>query len=191
MNGLLQLAGKAEPCEEQDDCKNRPSDNGDFCRYCRFASQFPGRYDRWSPVEGSSKKHPAIMRQKRASKQDKRRVAAEAKAGRDKSRMEVQRLARAAEKRTEKVITSTYNSGRSNKDGDHVLEGSITMDTKNQMNNIHPVVKIGELIKVTQDAVRAGQSFGALCIRNKYKQGVVVMFEEDFTVLLRKITRKP
>jgi len=192
MSALLQLSGKAEPCAESEECQNLVEPDYPSCFGCKYASRFAGIYNRWRPAAGASKKHPQEAVNKRAARDARRKQQSTARLLKDKARMEIQRLARAAERRTERsIIKATLNSGRVNKNGDHVLDdGSITIDTKMQSDRIHPVVLMGELIKVTQDAMRGGTTFGALLLQNKYKQGVVVMFEEDFAVLIRKLKRK-
>jgi len=79
------------------------------------------------------------------------------------------------------------NSGRSNKDGDHVAAGEITLDTKLQSKRTNPVILLHELVKVGEDARRAGNWMGALVLRNMNGIGVVAIAEADFARLIQRI----
>ena len=83
-------------------------------------------------------------------------------------------------------IKATRNSGRTNKDGDHLLAESIVLDTKLQSQRINPQVNLAELDKVRFQAVSHNKAFGALVLRNKHDVGVVVMAEADFAKLVNQ-----
>jgi hypothetical protein len=101
-------------------------------------------------------------------------------------RQRVNRIAAQAERDTESnIIKATKNSGRSSRDGDHLVAGRITMDTKLQSTRSDPVVRLYELAKVQADAKRAGSLLGCLTLRNKHGVGVVVMSEEDFARMIK------
>jgi hypothetical protein len=104
----------------------------------------------------------------------------------DRDRQAVLSRAAQAESRTQKeVIKATRNSGRVNKDGDHLLFGRITLDTKLQSGAENPIVKLQELDKVRSDAKRAGNPIGGLCIKNKNGRGVVVFDLRDVAKSIR------
>jgi hypothetical protein len=137
----------------------------------------------WSPTPPARKakvKHSQLEAEKRQLKIHKHNIKLTQKNNRDKTKRKVSRLAKQAEKQTEKqIIHATKNSGRSNKDGDHVLYENITLDTKLQSTRMNPVVSFSELEKVRKDATRAGMVAGGLLIRNKHGVGVIVFAEED------------
>jgi K+/H+ antiporter YhaU regulatory subunit KhtT len=116
------------------------------------------------------------------------RAAQTVRLARDKGKKRIVRKAAKAEKTTEQnIIRSTVNSGRSNKDGDHIAAGSITLDTKMQSTRTDMVVHLEELSKVRDDATRAGNSVGGLVLRNKFGVGVVVIREDDFGKILAQL----
>lgn len=171
--------------------------NGEFmkgnaakCALCRLSPDNTGRAMThfWAPTTSAKithTKHPELEAEKRTQKLTRRLLKLEAKSRRDPKKRQVSRLARQAERSTEKhIIQATKNSGRRNKDGDHVFQGSITLDTKLQTTRENPVVLLGELEKVRSDAARAGKAIGGLVIRNKNNVGVVVLTEEDFAHIM-------
>lgn len=154
------------------------------CSVCRLApnnEDLDNHY--WSGISGA--KHPALEKQKKDKSRKQSRDKQLKRLNTDRSKTRLLSKAVRAENQTERVIIkSTVNSGRKFSDGDHLLAGSITLDTKLQTNNQHPKVDLGELQKVGEDSKRAGTLFGALVIRTANNVGVVVMKEEDFAVLI-------
>jgi hypothetical protein len=134
----------------------------------------------WKPVR-SGEKHPEEVKRRKSAKQEQTAEKRRARQGRDRQKIRIQRQARAAERKTErKIIQATLNSGRVRQDGDHVLGGKITLDTKLQTGRTNPTILVSEVSKVQEDARRAGSLYGALVIRNQDGQGFVVMDERDF-----------
>jgi hypothetical protein len=179
------------PCEEGSACLNsieRAGLGSAKCGVCRLA---PGgmttMMSHWKPeVKGT--KHPGLVAQKKEAKRTKLLEQRQARRLVDKSKRKILTQASRAEKVTERrLIHSTKNSGRSNKDGDHVALGEITLDTKLQTQRDNPVVLLHELVKVGEDARRAGNWMGALVVRNRNGIGVVAMTEEDFARLLQRV----
>lgn len=177
-----------ETCSMDWACKNGVRHKGEAlaqCALCRFAYDNLGRSmsHHWIPLE-KLLKHPALEAEKYQKKIDKHRQVLDRKRQRDPKKRQVSRLAAKAEKITERnIIHATKNSGRRNKDGDHVSMGMITLDTKLQTTRENPVILLGELEKVRNDAMRAGKQIGGLVIRNKYNVGVVVFSEQDYATL--------
>ncbi len=179
MSQLFTLVNEAGPCAEAEHCHNAPL----ACESCRL-SPGGGPGLRWWPKLDA--KHPVLEAEKKQAKLAKVKAIAVKRAGRDRGRMAVQKQAQAAEKRTERnIIHATLNSGRANQDADHVSAGRITLDTKLQSKRIHPLVKLGQLDKVREDAKRAGMLLGALVLRNSTGRGVVVLDEDDYARLVR------
>lgn len=105
----------------------------------------------------------ASLLRKRRPRTNREAVLKTKKLTADKGKRKVLKLAVRAEKQTERqLIHATKNSGRSNKDGDHVAAGEITLDTKLQSKRTNPVILLHELVKVGEDARRAGNWMGAL-----------------------------
>lgn len=171
-------------CVLSGSCKNSTDLAGEQaskCALCRLSPDNAGRNMShfWKPVI-AKQLHPKLVEEKRSSKIAKRILKLTKKNSADKNKRKISRLAAKAEKQTEKqIIHATKNSGRSNKDGDHVLYKSITLDTKLQTTRSNPIIKLDELEKVRRDAVRANMMAGGLLIRNKHGVGVVVFREED------------
>lgn len=182
------LSGEPLPCEERDRCLNGSESQQEvenFCYDCRFALKFPGRSNHWRPLK-KGEKHPRVVAEKKQKKLVEIQAKQAHKRNRDRGKMRVLSLASRAEKQTErKIIQATRNSGRSNKDGDHVLAGRITLDTKLQTGRVNPVVLVAEVEKVREDARRAGNPIGALVLRNQNGDGFVVLAEEDFALLVK------
>src|SRR5271166_5224971 len=169
-------------------CDNSPQAAGEAntkCALCRLSPDNAGKdmAHYWFPtaearVAGLTK-HPDLVREKFEARCKKRRDKLAKKRMRDPKKRKISRLAANAEKSTEKhIIHATKNSGRRNKDGDHVQANMITLDTKLQTTRENPVIFLGELEKVREDAMRAGSLVGGLVIRNKHNVGCVVLKEE-------------
>jgi hypothetical protein len=183
----MNLIREITPCSQGVSCRNSVENVGvalSKCGSCRLAP-FQEHYEQqfWSGIRGA--KHPTLEQEKlekhRAASQEKQLK----RKSRDRSKVALLKKAVKAEKITEEnLIKSTVNSGRKFKDGDHIVAGSITLDTKLQSNRIHPKVDLDELHKVTEDSKRAGTFLGALMIRTCNNVGVVVMTEEDFARLM-------
>jgi hypothetical protein len=178
-------------CDEGGQCQNsiaRLGFGSAKCGICRLSPTGPeSGLSYWKPdIKGT--KHPALVAQKVVAKRERVLFLREKKKNVDVSKRKLLTQAARAEKITERnIIHATKNSGRSNKDGDHVVAGEITLDTKLQTGRDNPVVLLHELVKVGQDAVRAGNWMGALMLRNKSGIGVVAMTEEDFGRLVARI----
>jgi hypothetical protein len=189
----------SSPCIEDLVCNN-----GDFmkgklskCALCRFSPENVGRdmAHYWSPTPPARKagaQHAMLWAEKRQAKADKHFNKLREKSNKDRNKRKISRLAQRAEKKTEaSIIHATKNSGRRNKDGDHVFAGNITLDTKLQTTRENPVILLGELEKVRSDAVRAGKAIGGLVIRNKHNIGCVVLREEDWAVIMSERANEP
>lgn len=179
----------SSPCSMDSMCANGETWQGDLakCAYCRFSPENVGHKmtHYWQPVEirsenGKKITHPLLIKEKRDKKFSLHIEKLSKKRNRDKSKITISRKAQQAERVTERnIIKATKNSGRSNRDGDHTLFNSITLDTKLQTNNENPIVRLEQLDKVRQDAAKAGKVAGGLILRNKHGVGVVVFKEED------------
>lgn len=164
------------------------------CALCRLSPENIGRdmVHYWQPTdqareEGISK-HPVLVAEAANKRFHKRIAKLDAKKRRDPKKRKISRLAALAEKKTEKqIIHATKNSGRRNKDGDHVHADMITLDTKLQTMRENPVIFLKELEKVRDDSKRAGSLIGGLVIRNKNGVGCVVLKEEDYVELTRRL----
>lgn len=156
------------------------------CYLCRFSPTAESSVKHfWVPIrEAKNKKHPALEAEKRNERISRMRAKQTVKKDRDRNRSNVLSKAANAEKRTERnIIKATRNSGRTNRDGDHVFLGQVTLDTKNQSTRDNPVVLLSELEKVRGDAAHAGNEVGGLVIRNRQGVGVVVFHEDDYARL--------
>lgn len=183
------------PCNMELVCKNSPlmaGEQGAKCSLCRLSPENREKdmAHYWCPTkparEHGHKHHPLLEADKRFNKAADRLQKLLDKRKRDPKKRKISRLAAQAEKTTEKnIIHATQNSGRRNKDGDHVSIGQITLDTKLQSTRENPVIFLGELEKVREDAMRAGKLIGGLVIRNKHNVGVVVLKIEDYAVLTK------
>lgn len=176
------------PCNMFNQCINSPAIAGDAkakCALCRLSPDNDGRQmiHYWKPVNKRTK-HPELIRQKLLIKALAHMADLRAKYNVDPKKKRVSRLAKQAEKKTElNIIKATKNSGRSNRDGDHVAFNSITLDTKLQTTRENPIIKLDELEKVRKDAANAGKTVGGLVIRNKNGVGCVVFREEDLPLV--------
>ena len=177
------------PCKEAERCLNSPSvaGAGALCRDCRlshllgYAIQPPGH--KWRPIS-KKWKHPVLEQEKRNANRRKVLERQQIRRNKDRDRQAIVKSAAQAELRTQKkVIRATRNSGRVNRDGDHVLFDCCTLDTKLQSKVENPIVRLSELDKVRNDAKRSGKEFGALLLRNKNGRGVLVIDERDLSKL--------
>lgn len=187
MSLISELSGVSEPCDAFAQCENQPLVGVPIraCDQCKFAKRLGGRSNRWAPYKPGLK-HPLVVQAKRAQKREADQVKQDRKRNRDRAKMRVLSLAARAEKQTDRnIIKATKNSGRTNRDGDHVMAGQITLDTKLQTTRLNPVVQVAELEKVRADARRGGNSIGALVLRNENGHGFVVLAEEDFAQLVK------
>ena len=158
------------------------------CGICRLSPTGPASgMSYWRP-EVPGQKHPALIAAKKEAKKTRTVELRLKRQSVNRAKSKLQTQASRAEKQTERnIIHATKNSGRSNKDGDHVVAGEITLDTKLQTQRDNPVVLMHELVKVGEDARRAGKWMGALMLRNKNGLGVVAMTEADFAQLIQRI----
>jgi hypothetical protein len=190
MNSRLQPL-EPEACHEASNCKNSIQYKGQWaaaCISCRLAPGNEGLQNQhWRPREPNLK-HSVLEGEKRKARIDRAIANREKRQNIDPRRRKVSRIAEKAERATEaSIIEATKNSGRSNRDGDHLIAGNITMDTKLQSTRLDPTVNLHELFKVQKDAQRAGSLLGCLTIRNRHGVGVVVLAEEDFARLVAQI----
>ena len=176
------ISEEPKECLEGEHCKNSPSNSTHpQCNDCRFSPGVPYfiHTHHWKPVK-SKFKHRQIEEEKRRAKIAAAWERIEERKAKDPNRQA--RLAKAAraERRTNaEIIKATRNSGRVNRDGDHLLHDEIVLDTKLQSKAENPTVNLYELDKVRRDAVRNGKQAGGLVVRNKYGRGVIVFDERD------------
>lgn len=158
------------------------------CGVCRFAPNAPSSYSNYWKPTGTKRKHPAAVAEKDAKQRLRLAVRKAKNLAVDRNRQKVLAGAARAEKSTERnLIKATKNSGRMNRDGDHVAAGNITLDTKMQSKRINPVVSLEELFKVRDDAKHAGNLIGALVLRNSNNVGVVAIHEDDFARIVAQL----
>lgn len=189
MNNRLQPL-EPQACGESVNCKNSITYKGQWAAACISCRLAPGNENlqnhHWRPREPRLT-HPALEGEKRKARIDRAIASRQKRQSRDPGRRKVSRIAEKAERVTEtRIIEATKNSGRSNRDGDHLVAGNITMDTKLQSTRLDPTVNLHELFKVQKDAERAGSFLGCLTIRNRHGVGVVVLAEEDFARLVAR-----
>jgi hypothetical protein len=182
-------------CDEGTYCQNSITSKGEAgakCVLCRLA---PGNENLtahfWKPFRKPADfitwktEHPALQKEKREKSFLKRSADRAARFLKDRAKQKLAKKAEQAERETEaNIIKSSVNSGRKNRDGDHLVAGSICMDTKLQSTRTNPVVSMLELDKVNRDA-KGG--IGCLCLRNKFNRGVVVLTEESFSRLTKEL----
>lgn len=173
------------PCKEGDDCSNSPSNSiTPRCRDCRLTPNNKlGILTRhfWKPIN-SIKIHPILEQEKRDAKREKALAKAAANKAKDSTKQaRLRESARAERKTNAEIIRATRNSGRINRDGDHLYNGDVLLDTKNQSTTEHPVVRLNELDKVRRQAANNNKLCGALVIRNKSGRGVIVIDERDIS----------
>jgi len=190
MSLVKQLAGEVEPCHAAHLCLNSPVNaESHSCDHCRFATAGGGVTNLWRPVN-HGEKHPDLAAAKDEARRSRQRVATEKRTNRNRAKIAVQRLAERAERATERnIIHATANSGRVNRDGDHISAGRIVLDTKNQPSRLNPIVQVVELEKARQDARRAGYPIGGLVLRNQLGHGFVILAEEDYARLVAGLER--
>lgn len=189
------LAAEILECEQATDCLNSREHRGEQaqCTYCRLAKSGGGPMNCWKPWQQGAQ-HPLLVAEKKQASSDRREADVEKRRKKSRPKQALLKRAARAENTTEKnfsssMLTSTVNSGRSNKDGDHDLLGRITLDTKMQSGRDNPVVDLGELDKVMQDARRAGNVLGGLVLRNKHDRGVIVFDEKNYAAGLLVVAR--
>lgn len=185
MSRLFQLVNSGGPCSEDVRCSNSPTHTTSFrCGDCRLSSG-GGASVFWWPMK-SADKHPVLEKEKRDRKFAEALIKSVKKAKRDPNKIALLKQAVRAEQQTDRnIIHATKNSGRSNKDGDHVHAGKVTLDTKLQSTRVNPVVLVSQIDKVRSDAKRAGMLVGALVLRNQNGRGFVVMDEKDYARLVQ------
>jgi hypothetical protein len=191
------LDGDAVPCKEGELCRYSPQNAGEQgtrCVSCRLSpdnrvadTALPSY---WRPLD-KGVVHPILEQEKRAQAFKRHKDTRDERLNRDKVRQARLRLAAHAEKTTQKnIIRATKNSGRTDKDGDHVAGGYVTLDTKLQSKRLNPVVIATELAKVRNDSASAKTMVGGLVLRSKTGLGVVVFHEDDFAKILNLIEGK-
>jgi hypothetical protein len=176
-------------CDQGKFCKNSVENKGEGAAKCMLCRLAPGNENLdqqyWKPIDTYTNfPHPVLRKEKVDAVIERARGKRQQRRDRDQGKRKVARIAAAAEKQTEaNFIKATKNSGRSNRDGDHVAVGFITIDTKHQ-DREHPLVSLVELEKVRRDARNAGNTYGALVLRNVKGYGVVAMEESDFAKMV-------
>jgi hypothetical protein len=175
-------------------CKNSISIVGNEvakCGLCRLApgnEELPQHFFRPVPGPGRKPVHPVLRKEKIDAARARSLANAQKKASRNRKTQMIVRKAARAERATERnIIHATKNSGRSNRDGDHIAGDFVTLDTKLQTTRDNPVVMLIELAKVREDAKRAGNPVGGLVLRNRHGLGIVCFLETDFAKILRRI----
>lgn len=179
------------PCNVGDQCRNSVHIAGfgeGKCGICRLSPTGPtAGTNFWKPVIPGTK-HPEVVAAKKKAQKDRAGEVLMKKRAVDKGKRKILVKAVLAEKQTERnLIHATRNSGRTNKDGDHVAAGEITLDTKLQSKRDNPIVLLSQIVKVGEDARRAGNWMGVLVLRNRNGIGVVAMAEADFARLIQRI----
>ena len=189
MNPLEQLVSSntISPCNVEEFCRNSPSNSSrTLCNQCRLSPNVNillSTEHHWKSID-KKHKHPILENEKRQTKREKTIARQAKRKAKDRNRQQVNERAAKAEKRTEReIIKSTVNSGRSNKDGDHLSKGKIALDTKHQSKRDNPIVKLSELDKIRKQAITNGLILGALVLRNKSGRGVIVIDERDWGLL--------
>jgi len=190
LQSLTILTNEIKPCKEGTMCANSPFHSlHPLCRDCRLSPIYwgiaiqPSKHY-WKSVNPRWK-HQILEKEKRDAKRRKTIAKREAEKAKDPAKQARSRAAERAERKTNaSIIKSTRNSGRVNKDGDHLLDDRITLDTKLQSQNENPVVNLHELDKVRRDARNNTKLLGGLVIRNKSGRGVVVIDERDIGKLI-------
>ena len=194
--GLVQmLAAEIVGCAQAGDCLNSKENRGgqSQCQYCRFAASGGGPADMWRPwLKGTP--HPQQLAEKKQASRDRLEQASAMRLGKSRDKQALLKKAARAEKLTTRNYNSsmldTVNSGRSHKDGDHVLANKVTLDTKLQSGNSNPVVNLAELDKVQEDAKRGGNVLGGLVLRNKHDRGVIVFDEQAYAVWFTRMFKE-
>lgn len=194
---LTILNNRIEPCKEGTMCHNSPFHSlRPKCNSCRlsplndrgmFAGVFP---QEWKPVS-SKWKHSVLEKEKRDAKRKKAIERQKERQAKDPAKQARLRAAARAERKTNaKIIRATINSGRVNRDGDHLLYNDIVVDTKLQSTAENPVVRLHELDKVRADAKRNGKAYGVLCLQNRVGRSVITIDAADFAKILERNQRK-
>jgi hypothetical protein len=191
--------GSPVPCVMEEVCFNSPRNAGQEHTKCHTCSLSPiytneanpdlwrSPPSHWKPI-GNWTKHPVLEARKVEARKARKEEARSKRLSKDKARQKRAIQATRAEARTNRsIIKATKNSGRSNRDGDHVAGGRITLDTKLQSKRLHPVVNLVELSKVSRQARAAGMLLGGLVLRGKTDVGIVALYEEDFGRLIRML----
>jgi hypothetical protein len=188
---LFAIVNPPKPCKEGTMCKNSPfHDLHPKCNDCRLSPVFWGmaivpKDHQWKPVS-KRWKNAILEKEKRDANRRKVLERQQVRRNKDRDRQAILKSAAQAESRTQKeIIKATRNSGRVNRDGDHLLFGRITLDTKLQSGAENPTVKLQELDKVRNDAKRSGNPIGGLCIKNKNGRSIVVFDLRDVAKQLR------
>lgn len=174
------------PCREGSFCANGPSYSlHSRCVECRLSSNpYLGAVRHfWKPISHTYT-HPVLEKEKREAKRAKTIEREKARKAKDPTRQARLRKAERAERKTNsRIIKATRNSGRVNRDGDHLLFDTIVLDTKLQSTAENPVVHLHELDKVRNDAKRNQKAIGALCLQNRSGRAVIVIEASDFARL--------
>lgn len=191
MEPLVSLAiinNTVAECKEGPFCSNGPSNNlQPRCPDCRLSSNAYHGATRhyWKPISHTYS-HPVLNKEKRDAKYAKAAAKAAANKAKDRSKQALLRKSERVERKTnDRIIKATKNSGRVNRDGDHLLNNHIVVDTKLQSNAKNPRINLHELDKVRADAKRAGQPYGVLCIQNSTGRSVIVCDQADFAALTK------
>ena len=191
MAAFANLVGCNQACEEGPRCRNSTELAGEVGSLCRMCQLAPGngelQHHHWRPVD-PGRTHPVLQRRKAQGNIDRLRAAETKRRAASPSKKQMALKAWAAEKQSEKVIRSTVNSGRSHQDGDHLAAGSIMLDTKLQSTRSNPVIRLDELAKISAQARRNGALIGGLILRNRMNEGFVVLKEQDFALILKRLT---
>lgn len=186
------VLNEPKPCKEGTMCKNSPFHSlQPKCNDCRLSPVFVGIF--WQPVNHYWKpvshkwKHAVLEKEKRDAKRKKALARQAERKAKDPARQaRLRKAARAERKTNAQIISATRNSGRVNKDGDHLFSGNIIFDTK-QQGTTNPIVRLHELDKVRADAKRNNCPVGGLVLRNVNGRGVIVFDENDIGIMLKAL----
>lgn len=186
----LAIVNQPTACKEGEHCTNSPSNSSSRakCNDCRLS---PGisplislTTHHWKPTSHRFI-HPVLEKEKRDGKRKKALARQAVRKAKDPAKQARVRAASRAERKTNNaIIKATVNSGRLNRDGDHLLAGDIVLDTKLQSGAENPTVNLHELDKVRADSARNGRRLGALILRNRNGRGVVCIDERDLPKLI-------
>ena len=180
--------GMAVPCEQFLVCRASPHYTGEAlakCRTCRFAQANGGNANGWRPVQKGTR-HPMAEAEKRQAQRERASSRLAHRMAKNKPRQRVLKQAERAERGTEReIVRATVNSGRRDRNLDHISRDRILLDSKNQSNHEHPVVHLAELDKARRQARDANYPVGGLVLVNQYGRRVVVFDLEDYAKVVR------
>lgn len=190
LESLTVLHNDVIACNEGTMCEHSPYHSlQPKCRDCRLSpnNKLLGLTKHYWKSINRNWRHNILEKEKQDAKREKTIAKRKAEKAKDPTKQARLRAAARAERKTNAtIIKSTRNSGRINRDGDHLLGDNIILDTKLQSTTSNPIVHLHELEKVRSDAKRNGRQIGVLCIKNKTGRGICVLDERDFATLIKR-----